>query len=461
MNILRRLISAKECGKHTWGEIGAHVDLSGTAARSRYSRRDRNIAAGPCPICNPQEFSFQEGGNTAILNVKLDNTNFHTLEEILEYCQIDLDTWNYVDWGIKHWAVGAKDKQGELVWKDGKIVEGHLSYKGVSVTPLWSAWVKFVRRKPIAVLPEIKPIVATVTPLPAPEPKNAGVRHCLVGADGHVGYIRDGGKLIPFHNRQCIHAFIQVAQFMQPEYIVLDGDWLDCAELSDKYLRDPAMVGLLQPALAEIFWILHQLRTLCPNSKTYYVEGNHCERLNRYLISHAPAIYNLRAINCEVPALSFQSLLDLESLGVEWVGGYPDNELWFEDHVLVIHGDVTSSVPGATAKKVLDKYEDVVTVFGHIHRRERANQTRRRRDGRVFGEAVGIGTLADLEGPIPAKTTNFNWQNSFGVICFDEDDAEVYDASLSQAGEVMWRGLRFSGEDYTDTLRESFPDFHW
>lgn len=461
MDALRRLISAKECGKHTWREIGSHVGLSASAARSRYQRRDRNITVSPCPICAPREFSFEESGNHATLNATLDNTNLHTIEEILEYCDVDLEIWDYVDWGIKHWAVGAKDKRGDLVWEDGKIVEGHLSYRGVSVTPLWSVWVKFVRKKPIAVLPEIRPVIATMKPLPNPEPEKVGVKNCLVGGDGHIGYIRDKGGLIPFQNRRAIHAFIQVAQFMQPEIIVFDGDWLDCAELSDRYLRDPAMIGLLQPALAELSWILCQVRTLCPDSKIYYIGGNHEERLNRYLMSHAPAIYNLRAVNCNIPVLSFQYLLDLDNLGIEWIGGYPDNELWLESHVLVIHGDVTSGVPGATARKVLEKYEDIVTVFAHIHRRERANQTRRRRDGRIFGEAVGIGTLADLEGPIPAKTTNFNWQNSFGVISFDEDDADVYDVSLNQAGETIWRGMRFYGEDYIENLRESFSEFNW
>jgi hypothetical protein len=467
--VLQKIISAKHCEGHTWAEIGRAVGLSGSAARCRYARRDNSTfplgyMPVPCPICDPYstDFSFKEGLNTAELRARLsDDKNIHTLEDLLVYCNVNLDVWKIYDWGVKQWAVGAKDKRGELNWENGKIVDGHLAYSGVSVTPLWSVWAKFVRRKPVAVIPEIHPIVATIERVDTPAPERAGVKWVLIGADGHIGYVKKNMRLVPFHNRRVVHAFLQVAQFLQPEIIVLDGDWTDCAELSDKYLRDPNMTGLMQASLAEGYWIRHQLRVLCPHSKIYELEGNHEVRLNKYLIARAPAVYGLTAINCDIPALSFPGLLNLDHLDIEWVPGYPDNELWIADHALIIHGDSISGVPGATARKILEKYEDIKTVFGHTHRRERANQTRRRRHSRIFGEAVGIGTFADLEGPIPAKSKNFNWQNGFGVMCLDEEDAEIYDVGVSQDGSAIWQGLRFHGEDYTPELIRSFPDFNW
>ena len=471
---INRIIAGRRCPRgHAWDQIGSSLGMSADAVRKRHSRAcGAGVeASNECPVCggispnldfnNVEGLSFEECGNVATLRATLaDPGNIHDLDTLLELCKVDLGTWRVLDWGVKQWAVGAKDKQGQLNWEDGKIVDGHLRYHGVSVTPLWSVWAKFVRIVPVPVVPEIRPVVSAIAPVVCSKPVGDGLQTCLVGADGHVGY-RKNGSLVPFHNRRAVHAFLQVAAFIQPDQIVLAGDWTDAPELSDKYLRDPDMVGVLQPAIAEGHWIRHQLRLLCPSSKIYEMCGNHEDRLRKYLVARAPSVYGLRAANCEVAALSWAALLDLPGLGIEWMDGYPDNQLWLADHAMVYHGDVVSNVPGGTARKVLEKYEDVKTVFGHIHRRERANQTRRRRDGRVMGEAVAVGTLADLDGPIPAQGHDLNWQNSFGVVCYDGSDAEIYDVGVSQVGVAFWNGLRFEGEDYVSQLRADMPEFLW
>ncbi len=466
--MLEQLVAARHCG-HTWPEIMEHTGLTPGKSRIPYYRAmkkglyQEGDMPCPCPICTDAvgSTSFEETGNTATLRATLaDPGNIHDLDTLLELCRVDLSTWRVLDWGVKQWAVGAKDKQGQLNWEDGKIVDGHLSYNGVSVTPLWSVWAKFVRIVPVPVCPVVQPMLSVVTPIVAPPVANGGLKTCLIGADGHFGYKRCG-RLVPFHNRRMVHAFLQIAHFIQPDVIVLDGDWTDAAELSDKFLRLPDMTQMLQPTIAEGHWVRHQLRTLCPKSKIYELEANHEERAVRYLVSRAPAFYDLKAANCEVAALSWENLLGLSQLGIEWLAGYPDNGLWLTDFLMIMHGNVVSNVPGGTARKILEKFEDVKTVSGHIHRRERANQTRKRRNGRVMGEAVVVGTFADLEGPIPAQTNDFNWQNSFGVVYYSDDDAEIHDVGVSQDGIAFWQGLRFEGEDYVGQLRADLPDFRW
>lgn len=70
------------------------------------------------------------------------------------------------------------------------------------------------------------------------------------------------------------------------------------------------------------------------------LDGNHEKQQRDAIKTHMVAAYKLRAAD-ELdlpPALSVSKLLALHELGIEWRGGYPDEEYWLHDGFQLVLG---------------------------------------------------------------------------------------------------------------------------
>lgn len=466
------IVAAKHCAEgHTWREIGDKLNLTRQAVRRRYQRRDESEYPGgampaPCPICRPpgqgaDGMRWKEHGNYG--EAASTGHRIQTLTALLAAAEVDLEQWVIRDWGVKKWEVGAKIKTGHLEWDEGKI-DGYLDYKGLGVQDLWSVWAKFIRREPVFVQPTIQPVQCdcqyTNPPIRTGHP---GTRRALIGADAQVGFYLPeiSGPLVPFHDRLAIDVFIQLAADLQPDLIVLLGDWNDLPEWTDKFLRSPEFQRLTQPAIEEGHWVRRRLREVCPNSRIEEHEGNHERRMVDYIATHLAMAANLKRAD-EVhmaPVLSVPYLLALDRLGITWVDGYPNDEAWLNDELRLVHGDTASSIPGGTARKYVDESEESV-IFGHIHRRESASLTKRTRHGIRTIEARGIGCLCRIDGAVPARSDRNNWQQSVAIVDYTDDDHNIYDVEIRQ-GRAIWNGRQFVGRDYVEDLRRDNDRWQW
>jgi UDP-2,3-diacylglucosamine pyrophosphatase LpxH len=77
---------------------------------------------------------------------------------------------------------------------------------------------------------------------------------------------------------------------VQPDTVVINGDWLDMSEWSDKFAREPGFFFTTQPALFECHYWLQKLRRTLPNARIVYIEGNHEIRLKNSMTSHLLAL---------------------------------------------------------------------------------------------------------------------------------------------------------------------------
>lgn len=469
MNILEGIIAAKHCGDHTWREIGRAFDISRTAVRARYLHRDKErypdgLMPQPCPICHPgggfDNIRMEESGNYA--EAISTSERIKTLEALLEAADVDRDVWSVRDWGVKKWEVGAKIKEGHLEWEKGQI-DGWLDYKGLGVQDLWSVWAKFIRNQPLYLEPTIQPVACPVSFRKPERPSATGVCRALIGADAQLGFCLPEmhGPLVPFHDRLAIDCFLQLAAHLQPDIIVLLGDWNDLPEWTDKFVRSPAFMRLTQPAIEEGHYIRRRLRETCPDARIEEHEGNHEKRMPDFLAVHLAAAAHLkRADELHMPpVLSIPYLLALDALGIEWIGNYPNDDSWLNDELRLIHGDSASRIPGGTARKYVEESEESV-IFAHIHRRESASLTKRTRTGIRTVEARGIGCLCRIDGGVPARSERNNWQQSVAVVDYTEDDHNIYDVEIKQ-GRAIWDGQIFHGQDYRDQLRECLDRWKW
>lgn len=466
------IIAAKRCGRHTWQAIGERVGLSWQAARGLYRRHKKKVAnPGPCPICyghgdlHDPEFAaepgvtFEETGNYA--EAKAKGSLIQTLDELLEACAVDPDTWRVWAWGAKQWSIGAKEKHGHLEWTEGKI-DGWLRYEGLQTHPLWSVWAKFVRKEPVAIHPVIQPITCDVSYETPPRP-TGGLRRALIGSDPQIGFRmeRPSKPLVPFHDRAALDLFLQLAAWLQPELIVWLGDILDNAEWTDKFLRDPEFDRMTQPALFEAHWWARQVREACPGARIEFHEGNHDKRIRDYLATHLRAAYELKpADEPEAPSvLDPRRLLGLDRLGIEWVGGYPDDLQWLNEELQMYHGDKASAVPGATARALVDEF-DTSVIAGHGHSQESASRVRRVKDVAGPITAYCLGCLCRVDGAVPAARGRVNWQQGVAVVDYDERDHNVSMVRVVD-GVAVWDGHRFQARERTEDLRRDIPGWMW
>lgn len=160
----------------------------------------------------------------------------------------------------------------------------------------------------------------------------------------------------PFADHEALAACLDHLDTTQPEHIFVLGDLLDAYTVSSHGKR---RVVSLQSEIDEAVAFLAELRARHPKARIYLHEGNHEERLGRYLHSQAKALTSLRG-------LSWPELLRLDALEIAWCE-YRDAFTPFGPTFRVEHGDMARSAPGATPRGYLAKRK-CSGVTGHTHR---------------------------------------------------------------------------------------------
>lgn len=156
----------------------------------------------------------------------------------------------------------------------------------------------------------------------------------------------------PYQDRNAINAFRRFIKDKKVNDIILNGDILDFYDLS-RFDKDPVRVNKLQEELNQVKSFLASLRELKPEANIVYVEGNHEDRLRRYLFTH-PEISSL-------DNLKLERLLDLEKYDVRLVKRYKLGPL------LLTHGSIVRQYSSFSAKGELEKM-NTSGVSGHTHR---------------------------------------------------------------------------------------------
>ena len=391
------------------------------------------------------------------MTVTADN-RIKTLEQLKAAVNLDETEWVVVDSGFKKWDGFAKDKEGELHWHDGKLQHGDLYYNGVSISELFSVWMKCVRREPVPLYPTLSKVSVNVAP-GALSASSQASPSALVLADMHVGFERDimSGALTPMHDRSFMACMLKVAETVRPIEVHILGDGLDLAAFST-FTQKPQHAYTLQPALYELAWFLARLRYVLPHgSSIFYHKGNHEERIDKDLAKSMPELYGIRAVGVDLPALSLESLLDLGSINVQWVGDYPNSFRMFGD-VMLKHGDVAKQ-PGLTARHYAEN-EVVSTVTAHIHREELATSVVQTPAGRKEIKAYTVGCGCDLHGAVPARKKHNNWTQG-AILIHNGAWSSVVQHLPVVNGTYILNGRKYICQSYIEDLEKDITEIRW
>lgn len=449
------IVSMKAEGR-TWREIGLHFGLNANTVRKRWERIRDSQKEDPYGISPEELEGFFEHGNKATVVGRV-----HSIGDLLSIFDVDEDEWLITNAVVETWEMGRKKETRRIIYgADGKIQEGSFSVDTGEVNPqtLFKCKAWLVRKMPILIRPMIQPINLNFKLEYSPKPPRSGALCvALVLGDMQIGYERDldTGYLNPYHDRIAMDVALQIARSYPFTDLIINGDYMDFSEWQDRFARSPEHNQTTGASLREGCWWLGMYAKACVNARRRYVQGNHEIRIPNYIDKMIPAAHDLRnGFDWEVPpALSVPGLLALDTLGYEWIDGYPDNRIWLNDGVVVEHGNKVSGVPGGTARKMAEK--DYSTVFNHIHRAEKASRLLEQRNGIKQVQAVSAGCLCRIDGTVPGSTKESNWQHGVSVVYYDpESKHHAIEIIEIRDGLAVWGGEVFEGQDNSEQIAE-------
>jgi predicted phosphodiesterase len=203
----------------------------------------------------------------------------------------------------------------------------------------------------------------------------------------------------PFQDRAAWGLTLEVIKDLKPDLVFLGGDILDCYAVS-KYDREPDRKLTLQQDLNYAYEEFTKIRkAVGKTAEIVYLEGNHEQRLTKFLRSKAEELSVLEA-------LELKSLLKLNSLGIKWI---PNGTRTRIGKLWHLHGNEIGGGGANIAKAKFDRLGTNI-IFGHHHKIQ--SYTKRNYEGEVCG-AWANGCLSDLQ-PDYAHFTD--WILGFSII---------------------------------------------
>jgi len=213
---------------------------------------------------------------------------------------------------------------------------------------------------------------------------------------------------IPYHNVRALNAVFNFALKQQIKAILLNGDLIDMHTLS-KFLVDPRKRNFKQE-IETTNLFLDILQYAFPSAKVYYKVGNHCERLEKYLMAKAPELLGFEEYK-------LSNLLKTYARGIEVI---EDKRIINMGPLAVLHGHEVN-MRGTTVNPARTLFLKVKKscLCSHLH--ASSQHTEKRLDGHLIS-TWSTGHLAEEH---PAYAPINNWNLGFAMVDFDKEFFEV------------------------------------
>lgn len=207
------------------------------------------------------------------------------------------------------------------------------------------------------------------------------VKRGLIFGDTHFG----------FHDKKAIETTLNYGDGY--DFILLNGDILDFYALS-YFSKNPAINSIKDEVntAKEFFRIL---REVYPKQRIIFYEGNHDERLRKYIWEKAPALY-------QVEAIQLKSLLELDKHGVELV---ENGRGWKIGSLHGMHGNEAGLKGGINISRtmLLRTFENC--LFNNFHKT--SSSPAKTLDGKTLMN-WSVGCLCGLK-PKYRPINDWNW----------------------------------------------------
>lgn len=358
-----------------------------------------------------------------------------TMDDLVREAEIDLDVWFVSRAVMNKWDSTGKGPDNTPY-----------------IIPLYQVKLFLERAQPVFTLHP-----ASGPPLPSVETviqsriggREPGIESVLFLPDFQIGYVWNESYtyLNPFHDREAIDVAYQLAYDLQPNHIVVLGDFLDLPVYS-KFDQSSHHLyqNTTQAAIEEGYRYLRMLRDLCPRARIQFIMGNHDVRLERCLARFKSEVPTLRAAQDLKPALSIRNLLRFDELRIDTNDDY-DMPVWLWDRVKIRHGEESANL---NAQKLTH-----TTIQGHAHGIVYDVKTVATPVGRRVVSMMSPGCLCKIDGTVPSGSKNVDWQQGVGIGFYDTRQGATGQEHLAvipiHEGK-MWYGNKTYNAENPDTL---------
>jgi hypothetical protein len=311
--------------------------------------------------------------------------------------------------------------------------------KGATLVQLFQQELKLKPKViPESMLPPIQPIQVDFNYTNPTVIKKDGIEKVIIMADAQIGYLRsfEDNTLEPMQCENSLSLALKICKEEQPDKIILAGDMLDLTE-SSSYEQKKEFIETTQPAINRLGKFLVNLREACPNSYIAFQEGNHSARLKKAINNNVSWALNLKPYGSEYEIFDLRFLLQTDKLGIEVFSNYPNNAVWLNDNLKVIHGNIARNGVGATSKAHLEK-NMVSVISAHVHKMELLTKTYEDRYGLYNVTSCTIGCLCRNDGTVPSKNGGSeNWQNGICKVQLFDNHFQIDNISFTDNKAIV------------------------
>jgi hypothetical protein len=216
---------------------------------------------------------------------------------------------------------------------------------------------------------------------------------------------------LPYESAENIEIALDYAQTRhKPTHIVLGGDIVDFQKIS-RFVSPSDAMDLVDEIAYAVDW-LEKLTQRFKGCRFTYIQGNHEDRLQRFINTRSPELDGLKG-------LSVKEQLELDRLGISFVDNMKlkreTGQFFTIGKLPVLHGHELGICPNVNpAKRYFDKAHENLIV-GHVHKVNDHYDNTIRND--VKGAFV-CGCLCDM---YPSYRPQNGWIAGFALAHFDAD----------------------------------------
>lgn len=245
-----------------------------------------------------------------------------------------------------------------------------------------------------------------------------------------------GDLHIPFQEKRAVNLMLRVAQDLQPDLVFLNGDIMDCWQIS-RYVKNPKLhdQANIQLEIEQTRSFLQRIRYMFPRAKFLYTFGNHEYRWSSFIVNNAKELYGLKGMTLE-------EQLELADLDIKAIntGNKENSYLWGK--LLIGHFDRVNKHSGMTAKNLIED-KGISLVQNHVHRGGSSFKRAYDRD------IVGYENFC-LCSRNPDYVDRPNWQLGFSIV-YKDKHSDFFYLEQHPITEVAGERLKtfFNGKLYT------------
>lgn len=307
--------------------------------------------------------------------------------------------------------------------------------------------------------PVVKQADPVVIDFPQVEKPKRDMGIAVILPDPQIGFRKNvkTGELTPFHDEKAMNVALSITADLNPDKVVNLGDFLDLPNVS-RYEQEPAFYATTQASIDAGYRFLAMERAAAPHAEIYLIEGNHDMRLQRFITKNAVAAFGLSRADSpeEWPVLSLPFLMRMDELGIEYVSGYPNAEVYINKGLRCEHGRKHAQ-RGKIAHKIMSG-ESTSTITGHNHHVEIAHRTFVDRGETRVVMGATLGCLCRTDGSVPSArtgldpngdviTAQMDWQQAIGVVEYDRDGEDFnLTPVIIKNGTAVYNGKIYSAD---------------